>query len=155
MRLKYAPKLATLQERLRRAQQMVERQKAEADQQKIGTIVSLGATLVGAFLGRKAISATTISKASTAIRSAGRIAKESQDIAQAGETVEAVQAALNDLNARFQEEVDAAQAKLGADNEILETVDVALKKSNVNVKLVSLVWAPHWKTASGDAQPAW
>ena len=46
LRQKYAPKLAALQERLRRAQQAVERQQAEAAQQKIGTIVSIGATLV-------------------------------------------------------------------------------------------------------------
>ncbi len=155
LRLKYAPKFTVLQERLRRAEQMVERQKAESAQQKIGTIVSVGATLIGAFLGRKAISATTISKASTAIRSAGRMAKETQDIAQAGETVEAAQQALNELNARFQEEVDAAQAKLGSENEQLESFDVALKKSNVNVKLVSLVWAPYWKTGSGELTAAW
>jgi len=76
-------------------------------------------------------------------------------VSLAHDLVEAVQKALNDLNARFQEEVDAAQAKLGSDNEPLETFDVALKKSNVNVKLVSLVWAPRWKTADGESTPAW
>jgi len=155
LRLKYAPKVAALQERLRRAEQAEERQKAEAAQQKIGTIVSIGATLVGAFLGRKAMSATTISKASTAIRSAGRMSKENQDVAQAGETVEAIQHALNDLNAQFEAEVNAAQAKLSPENEQLETVAVVPRKSNINVKLVSLVWAPYWKTGSSEPTPAW
>jgi hypothetical protein len=154
LRLKYAPKLATLQERLRRAQQAVERQQAEAAQQKIGTMVSVGATLLGAFLGRKAVSATTISKASTAVRSAGRMMKENQDIAQAGETVEVLQQALNDLNAQFQAEVDAAQAKLAPENEQLEAIEIAPKKSNINVKLVSLVWAPYWKS-NGESKSAW
>ena len=155
LRQKYAPKLAALQERLRRAQQAVERQQAEAAQQKIGTIVSIGATLVGAFLGRKAVSATTISKASTAIRSAGRMMKENQDVEQAGETVETLQQALNDLNAQFQAEVDAAQAKLSPDSEQLETVQVEPKKSNIDVKLVALVWAPHWKSGNGQPTAAW
>ncbi|MEQ1945549.1 MAG: ATP-binding protein [Bryobacteraceae bacterium] len=155
LRQKYAPKLATLQERLRRAQQMVERQQAEAAQQKIGTVISIGTTLLGAFLGRKAISTTTISKASTAVRTAGRMMKENQDIAQAGETVEVLQQALNDLNAQFQAEVEAAQAKLSPENEPLEGLEIAPKKSNVNVKLVGLVWVPYWKSGNGDPETAW
>ncbi|MEQ1885352.1 MAG: ATP-binding protein [Bryobacteraceae bacterium] len=155
LRQKYAPKLATLQERLRRAQQMEERQRAEAAQQKIGTMVSIGTTLLGAFLGRKAMSATTISKASTAVRTAGRMMKENQDIAQAGETVEVLQQALNDLNSQFQAELEAVQAKLSPENEELESIEIAPKKSNINVKLVGLVWAPYWKSGSGDPESAW
>jgi len=69
--------------------------------------------------------------------------------------VEAIQHALNDLNARFEAEVNAAQAKLSPENEQLETVAVVPRKSNINVKLVSLVWAPYWKTGSSEPTPAW
>jgi hypothetical protein len=154
LRAKYAPKLNILNERLRRAQQMEERQKAEMNQQTIGTIISVGATVLGAFLGRKAVTATTISKASTAIRSAGKVIKENQDVSQANETVAAVQQQINDLNAQFQQELDAAQAKMDANTEPLEKVVVEPKKANISVKLVCLVWAPSWKSASGETK-AW
>ena len=155
LRVKYAPKIAVLQERLRKAQQMAETQKAEADRQKFGTMISIGATLVGAFLGRKAITATTVSKASTAIKSYSRMSKENQDAEHAGETVEAVQQALDSLNAQFQADVSATEGKLQPEQEQLETTSVVPKKSDIAVKLVSLVWSPYWQSGSGDPEPAW
>jgi len=53
LRQKYAPKISTLQEQMRRARAVVEREKEQASQQKIQTAMSFGATLLGGFLGRK------------------------------------------------------------------------------------------------------
>ena len=67
LRQKYAPKLASLQERLRKAQQQVESQKSQSTSAKIGAAVSFGAAILGAFMGKKMVSATNLSKAGTAI----------------------------------------------------------------------------------------
>jgi hypothetical protein len=63
LRQKYAPKIATLQEQMRRAQAAVEREKEQAKQQKIQTALSFGTTLLGGFMGRKAVSAGSLSRA--------------------------------------------------------------------------------------------
>src|SRR4029077_20514926 len=60
LRQKYAPKVAALQERRRRAEQAVERESEQAKAQGIQTAISVGATILGAFLGRKSITASTI-----------------------------------------------------------------------------------------------
>ena len=146
LRAKYAPKIAALEERLRRAQQAVERQRAEETQQKTGAILSIGATLVGAFLGRKTLSATNINRASTAMRSYGRVRKEAEDVALATENVEAVERALEDLNAQFEAEVREAESAVDAASEELQSIAIAPKKTNIAVKLVSLVWVPHCPT---------
>ena len=65
LRQKYAPKVAALQERIRKAQEAVEREKAQADQQKMQTAISFGATLLGALGGRKINSSGNIGKATT------------------------------------------------------------------------------------------
>ena len=49
---KYAPKIATLEERSRKAQAAVEKQQEPARQAKLQTAVAFGATLLGAFTGR-------------------------------------------------------------------------------------------------------
>src|SRR6185295_3673791 len=92
LRKKYAPKLAALEERKRKATQVVEREKGQATQQTLQVAISVGTTLLGAFLGRKAVSATTLSRAATAVRAVGRSRKESEDVEHATESVEAVQA---------------------------------------------------------------
>ncbi len=53
LRRKYAERTATLQERLRRAEQSLEREQEQARQSKFNTAISVGTALLGAFLGRK------------------------------------------------------------------------------------------------------
>ena len=150
LRAKYAPKMATLNERLRRAEQAIEREAAQAKQAKFASVISIGSTLLGAFLGRKAISATNISKAGTAVRSVGRAAEQSGDVARAGETVEAIKQQLADLDAQFQAEARAVESGLDPASENFETIELRPNKTNISVKLVALAWTPHVRDASGQ-----
>jgi hypothetical protein len=145
LRAKYAPKLAALQERLRRAQERVEREKAQAQQQQAQAAISVGATLLGAFLGRKVASAGNIGRATTAVRGASRAAKEKGDIALAQESVEAVQQRLADLEAEFQAEAAAlagaaAPAATAASAPPIETLVVRPRKTDTTVTSFGLVW---------------
>jgi hypothetical protein len=155
LRQKYAPKIAALQDRIRRAGQMVERQQAESRSSQMQAAISVGASILGAFLGRKTISASNIGRASTAIRGAGRAIKESKDVGQAEENVSALQQQLTDLNAQFQMETDALAAATDPLNEKLETVSLKPTKANIAVKLVALAWTPHWQDSDGTTTPAW
>jgi hypothetical protein len=155
LRQKYAPKQATLQERLRRAQQTVARESEQATQQGIQTAISVGATILGAFLGRKTINVGTIGRATTAARGAGRVLKETQDVGRAKESVEAVEQASADLDAQFKAEADALAASTDPLTEALETISLKPTRQNISVRLVALAWAPAWRDSAGTVTPAW
>ncbi len=155
LRQKYAPKIAALQDRIRRAGQMVERQQAESRASQMQAAISVGASILGAFLGRKTISATNIGRATTAIRGAGRAIKESGDVGQAEENVSALQQQLGDLEAQFKTETDVLAAAIDPLNEKLEMISLKPTKANIAVRLVALVWAPHWRDSGGATVPAW
>jgi len=155
LRQKYAPKIAALQDRIRRAGQMVERQQAESRSSQIQAAISVGATILGAFLGRKTISATNIGTATTAIRGAGRAIKESKDVGQAEENVAALQQQLANLEAQFKTETDALAVATDPLNEKLETVSLKPTKANIVVKLVALAWTPHWQDGKGVLTQSW
>jgi hypothetical protein len=155
LRQKYAPKIATLQDRIRRAEQMKERQVSESRSSQVQAAISVGASILGAFLGRKTISATNIGRATTAIKSAGRVMKESQEVGQAEENVAVLQQQLVDLEAQFKAESEALAAATDPLNEKLETVSIKPTKSNIAVKLVTLAWTPYWRDAKGALTPAW
>jgi hypothetical protein len=142
LRENYAPKLAALQERLRRAQQAMEREAEQASQQKMQTAISFGATLLGAVLGRKTVSTSTLGRATTAARGVGRAMKESQDVGRARNTVGGVQQQIGELDARVQEEIAALEAKLTATTEALIPVRIKPRKTDIQVQLVALVWVP-------------
>jgi hypothetical protein len=155
LRKKYAPKLAMLQDKIRRAQQAVERETQQAQQAKMQAAVSFGATLLGAFLGRKAVSAATLGRATTAVRGVGRSMKESQDIDRAGETAEAMQQQLADLEAQLQAETSALEVSTDPAAEKLEGITLKPKKTNISIKLLTLAWAPFWRESGGTKTPAW
>jgi len=155
LRQKYAPKVAALQERRRRAEQAVARESEQAKAQGIQTAISVGATILGAFLGRKSITASTIGRATTAARGAGRVLKETQDVGRAKETVAAVDEAIAALDAQFKAEADALGASTDPLTERLETLALKPTRQNISVRLVALAWAPCWRDRAGAVSPAW
>jgi len=155
LRQKYAPKIATLQDRIRRAEQIKEKQQVEARSSQVQAAISVGASILGAFLGRKTISATNIGRATTAIRSAGRVMKESQDVGLAEENVAALQQQLADLEAQFKTESESLAAATDPLNEKLEMITIKPTKANIAVKLVALAWTPHWRDQKAVLTPAW
>ena len=141
MRKKYAPKQAAMAERLRRAEASVEREQQQASQARLQTAISFGTTLLGAFLGKKAISAGTIGKATTAARGVGRTMKESEDIKRAGESVEAVKAQAAELDAELLAETQRITSRFEAESP-LEKVALVPKRGQVTVQFVALGWVP-------------
>ncbi len=152
LRQKYAPTVARLQERLRRAEQAVERETEQAKQQKAQTAISFGSTLLGAFVGRRALSATTLGRATTAARGVSRSMKEQEDIGRAKDTVEGVQKQLADLEAGFQAEAAALQARSDPQAEALEELVVKPKKIDISVQLLALAWRPFWRPQGGGPE---
>jgi hypothetical protein len=154
LRKKYAPKLATLQERIRRAEQAVAREAEQAKEAKLQTAISVGATLLGAMLGRKAVGRSSVGRATTAARGVGRSMKQAQDVERARATVQANQQRLADLETEFEAETEAIRDRYDPALEDLETVIVRPKKKDIAVKLVALAWAPHWQRG-GEVAAAW
>ena len=154
LRKRYAPRLAQMQERLRRAQVRVEKEKAQYGQQKVQTAVSVGATLIGAIFGRKTVSSGTIGRATTSMRGAGRMAREKQDIARAHREVQVVSDKLADLEEDFQREI--ADLKMGLRPEDLDLNELVIRprKTDIVISRFALIWAP-WKIGqAGLAEPA-
>lgn len=155
IRKKYAPKIVTLQDRIRRAELSVEREAEQAKQSKLQTAISVGATLIGAFLGRKVVSRSSVGRATTAIRGAGRAVKEAKDVGRAQDNVEALQDRLMDLEAEFEVETEKLVGGNDPLTETFERVTIRPKKTNISVQLAVLTWMPHWQDDRGAITPAW
>ncbi|MGE3106823.1 MAG: ATP-binding protein [Phycisphaerales bacterium] len=154
LRQKYASRMATLNERIRRAEQAVDVQKGQARDAKLSSALSFGTAVLSAFLGRKTIRAGSVSKAASAVRGASRSAREAGDVHRAEETVEALRQQLSELQAQFDAEVEAGGAKVDPMMEELEEITVKPKKTNITVRAVVLAWAPYVERG-GVVERAW
>jgi hypothetical protein len=155
LRARFAPKKAALEDKIRRAEQAVEREAAQARTSGLGSLVRVGTTILDAVLGRKSLSKTTINKAGTAIRNVGQTMKQTGDVTRAKENLEALRQQYADLDTDFQAETSDVDRKLDPLTEALETVTLTPKKTNVSPRLVALVWTPYWVQPDGTAASAW
>jgi hypothetical protein len=140
LRAKYAPKLAVLEERLRKAEQALEKEQQQASQAKMQTGLSIATTVLGAFLGKGFMTKSTMTSAGSAARTFGRQAREGQDVARAEENIGAVQAQIEELQQKLQEESLTIAAQYDTLNEVFETTVINPKKTNIQVKLCALCW---------------
>ena len=155
LRKRYATKAATLENRLLRAQQAIEREQQQASKKKLDTAVSVGTAILGALLGRKKLSSASASKIGTAIKTAGGASKESGDVKRAQATAKKVQADLAALEQQLQQDIDALEDRFDAQDEALEEVTVKAKVSDVHVQLFGLLWVPYRDKGDGRMVIDW
>jgi len=154
LRKKWQAKLLQLQDQVRRADERRVREQSQLSQQKMQTAVTIGSSILGALLGRKAISATNIGRIGTAARSATRIGRESKDVTRAEEGVEVLRQRLADTQRDVEAEVARLESTLDPTTLALTPVEVPARKSDIAVGEVALVWAPWRKGADGFPAPA-
>lgn len=155
LRQKYAPKFAVLEDRLRRAEAIREKEAQEAQSAKMQSWLNVGASLLGAFMGNKVASATNVRRGASALSSFSRASKQAGDVGRVEETIEAIQAQMQDLDAQFQAETQALQAQSDPMSERLETISLKPKKKDINLRVIALAWTPQWRDERGDLTNAW
>ncbi len=138
IRARYASKLATIQSQRQRAMEALAREQAQAGQARLQTVVSIGSTLLGALMGRKAISASTVGRATTAARGVGRSMKEYGDVGKAKEKLSALEVEQAALESELAAELASAAQGAGE----VETVRIAPARGGVKVRLAALAWVP-------------
>lgn len=153
LKRKVAAKFGSMQDRIRRLEHRVEREKDQYAQQKLQTTISIGSTLLGALFGRKATSVGNIGRATTAVRGAGRAVRERGDIARAQAELEAEHQKLAELEAEMGEAINGIETALEADTLPLEKVIIRPRKSDVMIQGFHLAWAPWRINPQGIAAP--
>ncbi len=154
LKTKFAAKLQTLTDRVRRGEERVEREKAQAGQQKLSTALGLGATILGALMGRRVVTAGNVSRATSTMKSASKIGKESADVERAGESLEITKQRLAELEAQVEAEVETLHDRYDADRIEIDRAQVRPRKSDIMIGAVGLCWTPWKKSPDGLVEPA-
>ena len=142
LRRKTAPKLATLEDRRRRARERIEREEQDYQRQKVDTALSFGSTILGALFGRKVASVGNLGRARSAARSASRSVKERSDIESARGELAAVEQKLRDLEADVAAETARLEGSIDPSTLDLARIDVKPRKADISIATVALVWTP-------------
>jgi len=142
VRKKYGTKLTSLQEQVRKAEVRVEKEKDQLGQQKMNTAISFGTTILGAILGRRTMSASTMGRAATAIKGAGRTSKEARDIDMANDSLVAVQERFQSMQQELETELQTIKDSNDVDAVTIEATSIRPRKSDISITSFGIAWLP-------------
>ena len=154
MRQRFAPKVAALEERIRRADQAVQREQDQATRRRHGHRDLARRHRAGRDLrSQEGASATSASCRAARRRPPARPAGRRR--AARKETATALRQTLADLQAEFAQAVAELDTRMDPNLEELEPVTIRPRKTDMDVGLLALAFAPHWRDATGRLEPAW
>ena len=154
LRRKYTTKFSTLDDKIRRAEQKIEKEKAQKSSKTLSTAVSFGTSVLGALFGRKLASATNISRAGSAMKSASAIASEAGDVRAAEEQYAALLQEREELNTTVETEVQQIADSLDTDLMKFGSMEVSPRKTDTAVDRIALLWLPYADDGVGNIQRA-
>jgi Mg2+ and Co2+ transporter CorA len=154
IRQRYAPKIAALQEKIHRAEDVIAREASQARSAELQTAISVGATILGAIFGGGRRMGT-IGRATTAARGVGRSIQQEQDVARAKQDLQRYHQQLQELQDQIEREAADLQSRVDPQSESFETVTIRPKRTDIAVRLAALLWAPYWRDTVGHTTQAW
>ncbi|MCG6870366.1 MAG: ATP-binding protein [Gammaproteobacteria bacterium] len=152
---RYAPKLRTLKDRIQRAEEALDKERSQHREQQINTVISLGATVLGALFGRKAVSSGSIGRAASTARRAGRTGRERDDVARASERLEQSAQKLEAMERDFEEAVEELGQRWAFSEDRISELIVRARKTDTSIDRLGLLWAPWLVGEDGSATPGW
>ncbi len=151
---KYAPKLAAVDDKLRRAAAKIDAERADVSAETMNTAVTMGSAIFGALFGRKVLSSANVGRASSSVRAASRTAKARQDVARAEDAQAALEAQRAELEAELQAAATALQAEHGDAERAIEVLAIPPRKADTTIVGFGVAWVPHRVDASGVVEAA-
>jgi hypothetical protein len=149
LRKAYEAKVVRLEDRLMRAEQAIDRESEQATQSKLDTALSVGTAVLGALLGRKRVSVTSVTRAGTAARRAGNMRKQSGDVKRARERADSIKADIEDLTIAFDDDVAKLEDVFDAQNDALTEVLVRASSTNIQIDWFGIAWRAGFGPAGG------
>ncbi len=151
LKAKYDAQLQRIQDKLVREQQDLEDAEAKAKGRQTEEVLS-GLESVAGMLGLFGRRRKSLSGLSTAASKRRMTSAAKADIAESEADIARLQAQMDDIKSQIEQETSAlAQEFESATNDIQQT-KITPKKTDIDVQLVALAWAPNWEVTYDDTR---
>ena len=155
LRRKTTKALKSIEDKANKAQAKVETQKAQANSAKLSAAISIGTSILGAFLGRKSGlgAVSSLMKGST-VTTASRVMREGQEAAAAEAELKSLEQDIADLNKTLEDETQKIRDQYDPATLALETFKLTPTKTKIQADEIGILWLPH-ERVSGVLKKAW
>jgi hypothetical protein len=142
---RFAGRLRRLSDKLRKQEEAIVKKETIARSRKGEVLVSLGESLVGAFLGRR-----TIRGASTTLSKYRQSKTAAMSIEETRRSAEAVKEEISALEEEIQRKTEDISLKWEEAVEKVEKIPVTPRRSDIEIDFFGLAWVPYWQMTLRD-----
>lgn len=135
----YATQIARLQDKLTKEERELADQEAEYSARKQQEVIGIGETVLGFFLGRSSSRAL-----STAANRRRQTSEVGRDVEESKQQIEEFKQQLANLEQEVKAQTDEITLKWANILDDLTTEELAPKRTDVDVQMVTLAWLPSW-----------
>lgn len=137
---RYEKRLRKLDNKIRRAEVALAKKQADAKSKKYETIVSIGESVLGMFMGRRSTRgvSSTMGKHRRS-RSAEMSAKEAE------ETLRSLRQEIKELEKELQDKVSDITAQWDESLNVSEEIAIRPRRRDIEVDVFALAWMPYWQ----------
>jgi len=136
----FAKEEEKIETKYKRAVAKLEKEEEDVSAKKTDTILSVGLTILDAFMGRKTVKRSTTSKAASAFKKAGSLYREKNDVEAAKEEIEAIQQEAEELKESFEAQIEQLSGSFDAQQYEVESFAIKPRRSDIFDIEVSLLW---------------
>ncbi len=140
LRSDYGKKIDRLEERVDNAERKLAEEQQDYSEKKMDSYLSIGGAILDTVFGTRRLTKSKLNSARTAARSVGRTKREKDDIGEAREKLQKYEADLEELREEMAGRLAELQQQYSVDNLAVERVELAPRKSDIEVSSLRLVW---------------
>ncbi|MDD2906277.1 MAG: DUF87 domain-containing protein [Sulfurimonas sp.] len=140
LQIKFQNQYDKLQDKLKTLEIKLSKEESEVASKMTDTIISVGLTVVSAFFGKKALSASTISKGASSLSKGKAVIKERADVANAEQLIEDIQEDMQELKSALEEDIQALDEEFSTKNYPLQSVEIRPARSDIDLVDFALLW---------------
>ncbi|MFW2176759.1 MULTISPECIES: ATP-binding protein [unclassified Moraxella] len=137
-----AKKQEALNKKIQTANEKYEKESAEANKGWLDAGMSIGSAVLGAFMGRKALSQTNITHVKRAMNSVGDMNATKQSVAELDGVRQQLQAEYTALEQDLQSQLDALAQQFDPQSIAFDSVQITPNVKDISILLVGVLYQP-------------
>ncbi|MBQ9875942.1 MAG: ATP-binding protein [Campylobacter sp.] len=136
---RYNTQKARYEEKIRRAEERVAKEKSDITAKGIDTLMSIGTAVLGGIFGRSG-AGTKINRTISAAKSAGRVLTERNQAKNAEENLQIILNEFEEVTQKFEDEIANLREQYNIRNIQIDEKEIAPKKTDIYNEKIVLVW---------------
>ena len=147
LEMKYSAQLDKLEDKLERLGRELESDKSEHEARKRDEMVGVGESVLGLSMGRRRTSSM-----SSITKKRRMTEKAKLEIEDTADEIERVKTQVRELEKELKEAIDIITKKWETAEDDIDYIEIKPKKSDVEVRIFTLAWAPRWRIDYKDKE---